>query len=77
MLNFTTRDHPEANGRTPRVEEQSWTFTFDLEGGRSLVVNMGKECHDIFRGFILREELEDAADEASANIEEDTHASGQ
>ena len=65
MLFFMTQCHPLANGREARNGEHSWNFTFKLDDGRVLTVQMGKEAHDDFRSFILREELDDVADAAS------------
>lgn len=56
--------HPEANGRVPVKGEHKWDFTFTLENGSTLVVEMGRETHDAFRSFILREEVDDAIDAA-------------
>lgn len=61
---FRTKDHPEANGRIGQLGEQVWTFHWTLEDGTILWLSMGKESHDTFRGFLLREELDDVADEA-------------
>ncbi len=64
VLHFKTKCHPEANGRKPKTGEQKWDFTFTLDDGHELIIGMGKKAHDNFRSFILREELDDAADEA-------------
>ena len=63
---YRTRCHPEANGRVPVTGEHQWAFTFTLEDGSTLVIQMGREGHDDFRGFLLREELDDAADAAES-----------
>ena len=64
MLHFRTSCHPEANGREPVAGERQWKFRFTLEDGRELYVLMGGVAHRDFRSFILREELDDAADVA-------------
>ena len=63
-MHFRTKCHPEANGRKPEDGEYKWDFTFTLDDGQELIIGMGEEAHDDFRSFILREELDDAADEA-------------
>ncbi len=64
---FRTKCHPEANGRVPVKGEYKWTFTFTLDDGSLLEIEMGREAHDQFRGFILREEMDDAADAAEGS----------
>ena len=61
---FRTQCHPEAKGREPQEGEYKWDFKFTLEDGSILMIEMGKEAHDDFRGFVLREEMEDAMDAA-------------
>ena len=61
---FRTRCHPEANGRVPVKGEYKWDFTFTLEDDSILVIELGREAHDEFRGFVLREEIDDAMDAA-------------
>lgn len=63
---YRTRCHPEANGRVPVKGEYEWDFTFTLENGSLLIIKMGREGHDDFRGFILREEMDDAMDAAES-----------
>ena len=47
------------------IGEHQWDFTFTLEvDGKKLHILMGQEAHDGFRGMLLHEELDDAADEA-------------
>lgn len=65
---FMTKDCPIANKREPLPGEQMWTFHTELEDGTTLFLYMGRECHDNFRGFLLREELDDAADQAVENL---------
>ncbi len=64
--------HPEANGRTPSIGEQCWKFTFTLEDRRKLYIMAGREAHDAFRGMLLHEELDDAADEAQKELVDET-----
>lgn len=64
---FRTRCHPEANGRVPVTGEYKWDFTLTLEDGSTLMIEMGRETHDAFRGFVLREEIDDAANAAEGN----------
>ena len=61
---FRTQCHPEANGRNPEYGEYKWDFKFTLEDGSILMIELGKEAHDDFRGFVLREEMDDAMDAA-------------
>ena len=61
---FRTQCHPEANGRNPQEGEYKWDFKFTLEDGSTLMIELGKEAHDDFRGFVLREEMEDAMEDA-------------
>ena len=64
-LYLKTACHPEANGRKPLIGERQWDFAFTLEvDGKKLHILMGEEAHRDFRSFVLREELDDAADEA-------------
>ena len=65
---FRTQCHPEANGRVPIIGEYKWNFTFTLENGSILVIEMGREAHDDFRGFVLREEMDDAMDAAEEAV---------
>lgn len=65
---FTTRDCPIANGRAPQSGEQMWEFHWTIEDGSRLWLRMGRESHDKFREFILREELDDAADAAAERL---------
>lgn len=60
-LAFRTKCHPEANGRKPKVGEQQWTFTFDLEGGQKLIILSGKEGRDAFKSMLEQEEIDDLA----------------
>ncbi len=62
-----TQCHPEANGRVGIKGEYKWTFTFTLEDGSVLDIEIGREAHDDFRGFVLREEIDDAADDAETS----------
>lgn len=68
IIHYTTKDHPMANGRRPEPGDQSWTFTFELADGTPLQLHVGRECREAFRSFILREELDDAADLASEQL---------
>jgi hypothetical protein len=42
-LVFHTKDHPEANGRTPRAGEVGHELSFPLDDGRQLTVKIGPE----------------------------------
>lgn len=55
---FRTKDHPEANGRTPKKGEQEFSLKFPLENGDVLVVKMGKEGWDTVGQFILDEAID-------------------
>lgn len=65
---FIAKSAPTANGRQPLAGEQQWTFTFQLEDGRVLGLVMGREGRDDFRGALLLEDLDDAADAAMAAL---------
>ena len=64
---FRTQCHPGANGRVPVKGEYKWDFWFTLEDGSTLVIELGRDAHDDFRGFVLREEMDDAADAAEGS----------
>lgn len=56
---FRTKDHPEANGRTPQAGEQQWSFWFPLDDGTKLYLSMGKEGRDNLRSLVMQEEADD------------------
>ena len=74
---FRTKCHPEANGRHGVPGEYKWDFTFPLEDGSMLEIQMGREGHDDFRGFLLREEMDDAADAAEGSPQDTDEGSPQ
>lgn len=55
-----TKDHPEANGRTPQSGEHAYTFTFPLADGASLEVHMGDESISKFRDFLGSMDIDEA-----------------
>jgi len=68
VLEYKTKDHPEANGRKAVVGEQQWCFTFFLEDGTVLKVLAGRTCHDSFKAMLEQEEIDDlAASEPAGN----------
>lgn len=71
---FRCADAPTANGRKPQFGESQWDMWFRLEDGRTLHLLMGQESHDRFRGFLLHEELDDAADAAASATSSDEPA---
>ena len=56
---FRTSDHPEANGRTPRLGEQEWRLHFPLEDGRTLWLNVGTVGHHALRDMLIQEMTDD------------------
>lgn len=57
---FRTKDHPEANDRTPVHGEHAWTFTLPLDDGTTLAVKVGR----VGRDAIIRMAHEEAVDDA-------------
>ena len=57
-----TKDHPEANGRTPQPGEQGYTLRFPLEDGSDLIVYCGAETFQHFSDMIGRMMIDDALD---------------
>jgi len=45
---FYTKDHPEANGRTPKSGEHSYKLTFPLANGEDLLIFCGDETMERF-----------------------------
>lgn len=58
-LEVMTKDHPEANGRHPKIGEQQWTITMPLADGTQLLIHMGKKSRDLLFGMLVAEEIED------------------
>lgn len=54
-----TRDCPDANERNPIPGEEKWTFTFPLETGETLALEMGEEGRNNLRHVILDEMIDD------------------
>ncbi len=52
-LHFTTKDHPEANGRKPLPGETAWNFYLPLDNGDTLHVHMGQKGRDILFGMMI------------------------
>ncbi len=69
-LVLRTACHPEANGRQVQHGEQFWEITIPLEDETVLYLHMGRTTHDAFRACVLREELDDAADDAQEALGE-------
>lgn len=61
---FRTRDFPTQ----PTPGDQTWLLHWTLDDGTTLYLEMGKEGHAQFRAWMLREELDDAADEAMKHL---------
>lgn len=53
MLEFRTKDHPEANGRKPVEGDVAWTARIPLENGEELVLRMGKQGRDLLFGMLI------------------------
>ena len=62
MLEFRTKDHPQANGRKAQPGEQQWILTFTLEDGSELKVKAGQLCRDSFKRMLEQEEIDDLAE---------------
>ena len=56
-----TKDHPEANGRTPLAGERGYTLTFPLESGASLILKVGAETFERFSDMIGRMIIDEEA----------------
>jgi hypothetical protein len=52
---FTTKDHPEANGRTPKFGEQAYQLRFLLEDDRLLEVRISKDGWSKIGDFMVDE----------------------
>ena len=59
-----TVDDPEANGRQPCKGDARYTFTFPIEDGSSLQIQMGRESLAKFADFIASMMLDDAGEGA-------------
>jgi hypothetical protein len=62
MIKFRTDCHPLANGRHAVKGDQLWTFSFTLEDGSTLKIEMGKRAHDAFKSMLEQEQIDDLAD---------------
>ena len=62
--------HPDANGRAPQRGDIAWEFKIPLEDGTILHLHMGRESRDALRSFVLREEMDDTADEAQEKLDD-------
>lgn len=54
-LHFKTKDHPEANGRKPKLGESCWTPHFPIENGDTLYLHMGEHARNIMFGMMIAE----------------------
>jgi hypothetical protein len=61
---FRAKDHPEANGRTPKSGEHAYTFTFPLENGTDLKIECGEETLHRFSDMLGRMLIDDALEGA-------------
>jgi hypothetical protein len=61
-MELRTKDHPEANGRTPQNNEHEWTFNFQLEDGSTLCLKMGDEGLKNLRHIILDQMIDENTD---------------
>lgn len=59
MLEFKTKDHPEANGKKPIIGQQEWTLSFPLEDGERLIVKIGRRGRDALLSMLQREDRDD------------------
>ena len=59
VIEYRTKDHPQANGRKAQPGEQQWIIRFPIEDGTELVVRMGKQGRDTFYGMLIAEDTED------------------
>lgn len=67
-LTFLTEDHPEAGGRSAVPGDREWAFQFMLEDRQVLRIRGGIKSHQDFRAFILRADIDTAADEAMEKL---------
>lgn len=58
-LIYKTKDHPEANGRKPEIDDEAYTLWFPLENGDKLTIQMGKEGIAHLRNVILSQQIDD------------------
>lgn len=78
---FYTKDHPQANGRTPLAGEQAYTLTFPLSDTAEIKVCCGAETFARFGEMIGSMVLDDEAakptlGETLRKISDDALASG-
>lgn len=59
-----TKDHPGAAGNATQADRRTWTFTFPLEDGRTLSLEVGASGKAILERLLLAELLEHACGSA-------------
>jgi hypothetical protein len=59
IYSFKTKDHPEANGRTPSGGEMAWTLQFLTDDGATILVRIGQVGRDAIRAMLLQEDADD------------------
>jgi hypothetical protein len=75
-ITYVTKDHPEANGRTPGAGEQAYGLLFPLESGQTLEVIMGKQGICALRAMLRQMDVDDALGEALSQDLRVQHAEG-
>ena len=70
IITLRSIDHPEANGRHPKIGEQWWTLSVPLENGQDyLELHLGRRGREAIRGMLDQEDADDA--EAAGGDHED------
>ena len=64
-----SKDSPTRAGYIPTPGEKRWSITLPLEDGTMLCLHIGEEVHKTLRIFMLREEVDDAMEEAAAKLD--------
>lgn len=61
-MQLRTKDHPEANGRSPQTGDHEWVFNFPLENGDTLFLKMGDEGLKNLRHVVLDQMIDENTD---------------
>lgn len=59
------KDDPEANGRSPRRDDQRWVVHLPLEDGSTLTVMMGRKSRDTLFGMLIADTMDSDEKEPS------------
>jgi hypothetical protein len=63
MIQLRAKGHPEADGRKPLYGDVAWTVTVPLEGGETLVLQLGKSDRDMLFGMMIADCSDSGEDE--------------